>query len=95
MKNLLNYVGLLACVVVLLACVCRIELMSSTRNRWSWFVVYVLFAAYALGTALQTWRARSFDWNDAAGIGAILVFVCITRCLWVNGPPPETVRGEP
>jgi len=93
MDNLLRYAGMAACLVVLLACVCRIDLMRSTRTRAVWFVLYALFAMYALGTVLQIWRGGSFDWNDAAGIGGILVNVFATRHLWKNGQPPETVKG--
>lgn len=96
--DFLLYAGLvvasLASLVVLAACVCRIDQMRSSRHRWGWFLLYLLFAVYALGTLCGIWRHRAFSWDDAAGLGGMLLYMVLTRRLWVNGAPPETVKGE-
>ena len=89
---LLHYGSLAACVLVLTACVCRVDLMRHSRNRWAWFVLYALFAVYAMGTALGIWRDTDIGWDDAAGIASIAYYMMLTRRLWVDGPPPETVK---
>jgi len=95
MVQFIHYAALLACVAVIIACICRIDLMRSTRNSYVWFFVYAMFGAYAFGTALELCRGRAMDWNDAAGIGGILLMVLASWSRWVKGAPPETVRGEP
>lgn len=92
MNSLIHWPAVLACVVVLIACSCRIDQMRSDRDRWAWFCVYALFAVYALLLLLQLVRGQSPDWNDAAGIGGILLLVIVTWRQWVHGPPPETTR---
>ena len=101
MDQLLQFGGLAAslcvqaaCLIVLVACICRIDQMRSNRNGYPWFFVYALFAVFALGVAQRTWRGWSFDWNDGVGIGGLLLLIVVTRRQWKKGPPPETVRGE-
>lgn len=86
MNSLIHWPAMVACVVVLIACSCRVDQMRSDRDRWSWFCVYALI------TLLQLLRGQPADWNDAAGIGGILLLVIVTWRQWVHGPPPETTR---
>lgn len=95
MAPFFHYVVLVACVMVIIACICRVDKLRSSTNRYIWFFVYALFSVYAFGTALQVCRGRLIDWDDAAGIGGILLFIIATWSQWTKGPPPETVRGEP
>lgn len=100
MHQLLHFVGLaaslcvqVACLVVLVACICRIDQMRSNRNAYRWFFIYALFAVFSLGVAQRAWRGWSFDWNDGVGIVGLLLLVLVTRRQWKHGPPPETERG--
>ncbi|MBS0427617.1 MAG: hypothetical protein JSR41_10065 [Proteobacteria bacterium] len=86
--------GMAVCAVVLLACVCRINLLQFRVSRSAWFCVYLLFAVYALGVLLDLARARGVDWYEGAGIGGVLLYMVLTRDLWRGGPDPETTRGE-
>ncbi len=89
----IHYSAIAACSFILVACICRIDLMRAKRNRWDWCALYVCFAAYALGTLLTLLRGGYFAWADLAGIGGVVLYMCLTRRLWANGAPPETVRG--
>ncbi|MBN8747350.1 MAG: hypothetical protein J0I65_07550 [Variovorax sp.] len=86
--------GVAACTVVLLACVCRINLLQFRVSRSAWFCVYLLFAVYALGVLLDLVQARWVDWYEGAGLGGLLLYMALTRDLWRHGPDPETTRGE-
>lgn len=92
--NPLRSAGMVVCTVVLLACVCRINLLQFRVSRSAWFCVYLLFAVYALGVLLDLARARWVDWYEAAGIGGVLLYMVLTRDLWRGGPDPETFRGD-
>lgn len=92
MTPLAHYLAIAGCVIVMVACTCRIDQMRSGRNRWIWYFVYALFAAYAFSTVLLLLRGQRLDWNDAAGISAVLLLVIATWQQWRDGPPPETTR---
>ena len=83
------------CALVLVACVCRIDLMRSGRSRPSWFLVYLLFAVFALGTLLAFVADRAIDmWSAAAGAAGLLLFMALTRKEWHGRPAPETDAAE-
>ena len=87
-------ISIAVCATVLLACICRIDLLRRGVSRSTWFCVYLLFAVYALGVLLDLARARWVDWYECAGIGGILLYMALTRGLWRDGADPETVRDE-
>jgi hypothetical protein len=93
MDTAIRYLGMTVCAVVLMACICRIDLMRFQINRAAWFSVYLLFAVYALGVLLDLAVARSVDWYEGAGIGGVLLYMALTRNLWRQGPPVETETG--
>lgn len=86
--------GIAVCATVLLACICRIDLLRRGVSRSTWFCVYLLFAVYALGVLLDLVQARRVDWYECAGLGGVLLYMINTRKLWRHGPDPETVRDE-
>lgn len=88
--DIVRYIGLAACIAVLLGCICRIGLMQRRRNHVSWWLIYVLLAVYAAGMALDLAIGRWVDWYEIAGIGGVLLYLERTRKLWRHGPPPET-----
>lgn len=93
MDAYIRFFGMAVCAVVLMACICRIDLMRFQINRAAWFCVYLLFAVYALGVLLDLAVARPVDWYEGAGIGGVLLYMVLTRNLWRRGPPPETETG--
>lgn len=95
MELIVRYAGGAVCAIVLVACVCRIDLMRSGRSRASWFVVYLLFAVFALGTLLALVADRAIDWWSAtAGAVGLLLFMALTRRDWQGRPAPETDAAE-
>lgn len=90
MEILLRYAGVVACALVLAGCICRIGLMQSRRNRFSWWLIYASLSAYALGVGLDLLTGRYVDWYEICGIGGILLYLERTRGQWRDGPPTET-----
>lgn len=93
MDAFIRFFGMAVCAVVLMACICRIDLMRSHTSRAAWFAVYLLFAVYALGVLLDLIGARPVNLYEGAGIGGVLLYMALTRNLWRRGPPPETETG--
>lgn len=93
MDRILNVIEMLACALVVAACICRVDKMRASRQSWRWFAVYALFAAYACGTLRDSWRGETMRWDDAAGIGGLMLYMLLTRQRWQQGPPPETAKG--
>jgi len=93
MDTVIRCLGMAVCAGVLMACICRIDLMRLQINRAAWFAVYLLFAVYALGVLLDLAVARPVDWYEGAGIGGVLLYMVLTRKLWRQGPPAETETG--
>ena len=94
MEILLRYAGILICALVLMACVCRIDLMRSGRSRPSWFLIYLCFAVYTLGVLLDLAMNRWVDWYECAGVLGLLLFMLKTRQAWRGHPAPETDVGD-
>jgi hypothetical protein len=94
MDVFVRFSGVGLCVLVLMACICRIDLMRFQVNRAAWFCVYLLFAVYALGVMLDLAVARPVDWYEGAGVGGVLLYMALTRNLWRQGPPAETETGD-
>lgn len=93
MNHLQSLIDVLACTVVIAACICRVDKMRASSHSWCWFAVYALFAAYAAGTALASWNGSPMSWDDTAGIGGLLLYMALTRRLWRDGPPSEIAKG--
>ncbi|WP_137860809.1 hypothetical protein [Variovorax sp. 3P27G3] len=93
MEAAIRCLGMAVCALVLMACICRIDLMRFHTNRAAWFAMYLLFAVYALGVLLDLLAARPVDWYEGAGVGGVLLYMALTRKLWRQGPPAETETG--
>lgn len=85
METAIRYAGMAVCALVLMACICRIDLMRFHVNRAAWFVVYVMFAVYALGVLLDLVVGRAVDWYEVAGTGGVLLYMVLTRKQWARG----------
>jgi ABC-type multidrug transport system permease subunit len=92
MDQFLKLVSLLAYLVVIAACVCRVDKMRASYHSWYWFLVYALFSAYALGMLISIWHGTPMGFADAACVGGLLLYMVLTRSRWSDGPPPETAK---
>ena len=98
MTDLLNLIALhlvylVLCLFIIVACICRVNVMTASRNRFSWSAMYTLMAAFAGGElldvlTLQRWMA----WYELAGLVAVGLNLWLTHRHWSNGPPPITCK---
>lgn len=83
----------LACLYVLGACVCRLDLQSAGRKtRVSWALVYVSIAAIAAWMLVDIFKGAMSDRDLAIAIG-VAFYIFISRHAWDDGAPPITRRG--
>lgn len=94
MDDLLRYGAMAVCILVLAAVICRVDQMKKRITRWAWFATYVLYAIYALGVLLDLIAERPVVWYDAAGVGGLVLYMCLTRKRWEGHQDPDTIRSE-
>lgn len=89
----LHLVYLPLCLFIVVACICRVNAMTASRNRFFWSLMYILMAVYAAGELLdvlltQHWMAT----HELAGLVAIALNLALTHRHWRLGPPPITCK---
>ena len=86
--------GVVVCVLIIVACICRVNLMRYGDNKFGWIVLYTLWAPFACGMLIDllTFPAR-IDWWACFGIAGIALHIVLTRQRWSAGAPPETTWG--
>ena len=72
---------------VLLACVCRLNLMTPANSRILWRLVYVLLAAWTGWVAADLAELGTVTVRDALGVLGLALYVHLTRHRWVDGVP--------
>lgn len=66
-----NMIGMVLCLAIMFACICRLNAKNATRMRLSLQqVMYVCFALWAAGTLRELWLGHIIGWHGAAaGLG--------------------------
>lgn len=77
---------------VLLACVCRLAIMSPDNSRVLWRLVYVLLAAWTGWVAADLAELGTVTVRDAMGVLAMALYMHMTRSRWAEGVP-EVARS--
>jgi len=83
------------CVGIIAACICRVNLMTASRNKLGWSIMYTLMAAYAGGELLDVlttghWMAT----HELLGLLGIALNLALTHRHWRDGPPPVTCKPQ-
>lgn len=84
------------CLSIVAACVCRINAMTSKRNKLAWWLMYAGMAVYAAGELIDV--ALSWHWlptHELVGLVAIALNLALTQRHWRDGPPPITCKSCP
>lgn len=89
MTELLRWAGMALCLIIILACACRVGLMSANHKR-SWRLMYSLFACFAGGIALDLYHYIPVDWYTCLGIAGIVLNLLVTKPAWSAGAPAFT-----
>lgn len=84
------------CVSIILAAICRVNLMCPRTHRFSWAMLYILYAAFAMGTMVYMAETRiDPDALELPGLlmlalAAIGLNLWVTHHHWVVKPPMVT-----
>lgn len=84
-----------ACVAVVVACVCRIDRMRSRQYSYAWFLVYALFSAYAFGLAARWWRGGPGGWGEVVAVAGMLLHLFVTGRRMALGTTAVSKTGGP
>ena len=72
---------------VLLACVCRLNIMTPGNSSILWRLVYLLLAAWTGWVAADLAELGTVTVRDALGVLGLALYVHLTRRRWVDGVP--------
>lgn len=90
MNQVLLWAGVVVCAAVLLACICRVNLLQSPKlHRMSWGVLYIAYALFALGTLLDLILWAETDWWVCAGIAGVMLQLLLTHKDWKRAAPTD------
>lgn len=85
--------GVVISALIVVACICRINLMRYGQNKLGWMVLYIAFAPFAGGMALDLLASpERVEWWDCFGIAGIALHIALTRHHWRTGSPYESRR---
>lgn len=85
------YLGL--CCFIIVACICRVNVMTASRNRFAWSAMYILMAAFAAGELIDVLTLRRWMvWHELAGLCAVALNLLLTHRHWRHGPPAITCK---
>ena len=85
------YLVLLPIAYVLLACVCRINLMTPHTSHPFWRLAYVFLATWIGWVAADLCTTGEVPLRDAFGVLALALYMHLTRHRWHN-QVPEVAR---
>lgn len=95
MTPLLVLPGVAVCALVIVACICRVNLMRRGQHKLGWALLYMLWAPFAGGMLIDlVLRDYKLDWWACFGIAGILLHMVLTRHKWAHGAPEETEVGR-
>jgi hypothetical protein len=83
----MNYVLLVPIAYVLLACICRLNMMTPETSRVLWRLAYILLAAWTGWVGADLMETGDVHLRDAMGMLALALYVHLTRARWVSGVP--------
>lgn len=85
----LQWAGAAACTVVIVACICRVNLLHP-RSPLAWPAKYILQAAFAGGVLIDLVQGFQVDWYVAFGVAGALLHIVLTWHKWSRRAPAET-----
>ncbi len=92
--NVLDFGLLLPVAYVLLACICRLNMMEPGSSGWAWRVVYVVLAAWTGDVAADLATLGNVPLRDALGVVAMAAYMHMTRLRWADGVPEIARRNR-
>lgn len=74
-------------ITVMFGSICRLDILSLSKHKISWGLMYISFAAFGASCLFQ-------QYDEAAIFGLIgcALNLFITKHMWDTAPPPSTER---
>jgi hypothetical protein len=96
--NMPNVIGFACALILIVAAICRADMMNQRRHRTCWFVVYLLIFVHGLvllGRAIGAIQPPlGLEWHDMPSAVVLVLYLALTRRQWNHGHAPiDTSRG--
>lgn len=82
-----DYALLLPAGYVLLACICRVNMMEPGNSLWVWRALYIALAAWTGDVAADLASTGFVSLRDMMGVLAMATYMHLTRERWQHGVP--------
>lgn len=83
---------LIVCALIVGGCICRVGVMTASKHKLGWALMYIAAAAFAMGEAIDTLAAGLPTEWEMAGLLALALNLLLTHRHWKQGPPPITCK---
>lgn len=81
------------CLGIIVACICRVNMMTASSNKAGWSAMYILMAAYAGGELIDVLRLQIWmSTHELLGLLAMALNLGLTHRHWRQGPPQITCK---
>lgn len=90
----MQYIIMLPCAIVIIGCICRMDMLSWQDNKHGWLTFFTVVAGYCGDVAIDALTGRPTDLHDWFAVTAFLMYLHLTHKLWQAGPPPATRRAK-
>lgn len=87
MSELLRYAGVMVCLAVAIGCICRLDQMTTRRNKVGWIGFYIASAAFCGWVCVDLLVQGWVDAYRAAMVACMLGYLWVSRRDWQHGPP--------
>lgn len=85
--------GVVICIIVLLSCICRVNLLKLGRHRTAWGLLYIGWAVFAAGMLLDLLNTRDIDWWVCLGVGCVALQLLLTSRDWRGSAPRDLEKA--
>lgn len=92
MNPILVWAGAVLCALIIIACICRVNLLTAGVHRFAWGVLYIAYAAFAMGCAIDLLIQRFAEWWVCLGVAGVVLQLWLTRKDWRAGAPQDIRR---
>lgn len=89
----MKYTILAPVVYVLLACICRLNVMTPRTSSVLWRLTYILLASWTGWLAADVLESGAIHIKDAVGVLSLSLYIYLTKAKWIAGVP-EVARQK-
>lgn len=83
----MKYTILVPVAYVLLACICRLNVMTPRTSGVLWRLTYILLASWTGWLAADVLEYGTVHIKDAIGVMSLSLYIYLTKAKWIAGVP--------